>query len=443
MRTSLAALLVVFLSIITAAPMAQAAPTQVNVRIEGKSKTLFEGPVLTVPHKVKASSDSQWRRCNGVNVNDPGNRVPAPVPTSAAADAMRIVGETFNGQWYNQYDDYFLTRWGPDEQDPGNGEYWGIVVNNVFANVGGCQYQLDGGDEVLWIYNAFAGRPRLGLYPAGYSGGAQPLTATATLGQPFQVEVDAWSGYSEGVPPASPQRSGSPFAGAEVAPVETSGQGFERVETEGTETVSTGADGKASISFDDPGWHRIKATAVDSLGRESAIRSNRLDVCVPEPPASDCGALPAEDQPRTPPPPEAGEEEDHPAEPQPEEPESAPPVNGGGQAAAGRDTGSPPAIDAGQVRLQLGRLDRSRIARGLVGVSWRVLDPGPGIERWTISSLALGRRDGRYVSRASGRNGSSVTLRLPGGGAYRLRLTVVDVLGRSATAALGKVRVPA
>ena len=88
------------------------------------------------------------------------------VPTSAAADAMPIIGESFDGQWYNQFEDYFLTRLGPDAEDEAAGKYWGMLVNNIFTSVGGCQYQLDGGDEVLWVYDAFDGRPFLALYPA-------------------------------------------------------------------------------------------------------------------------------------------------------------------------------------------------------------------------------------------------------------------------------------
>ena len=57
-----------------------------------------------------------------------------------------------------RFDDYFITRFGPDAQErrasPG-----GVLVNNTFTNVGGCQYQLDEGDEVLWVYDAFSGRP--------------------------------------------------------------------------------------------------------------------------------------------------------------------------------------------------------------------------------------------------------------------------------------------
>jgi hypothetical protein len=93
------------------------------------------------------------------------------------------------------------------------------------------------------------------------------------------------------------------------------------------------------------------------------------------------------------------------------------------------------------VRLRLSSLDRSRLSRGLVGVSWRVLDAGPGIASWSISSQVLGYPDARYVRRAGGSGRSAATVHLTPG-AYRLRLTVVDALGRSSTASLGRVEVP-
>jgi hypothetical protein len=447
MRNAVATLAVAVLSLVAAVPLAAAAPIQVNVRIEGETETIFEGPVLTDVHRVKASSDSKWRRCDGVNVNVPLNKVPGVVPTAAGSDAMRIAGLDFDGQWYNQYEDYFLKRWGPDEQDLVESEYWGILVNNVFTDVGGCQYQLDGGDEVLWIYDAFDSRERLALYPAGYSGGAAPATATATLNQPFEVEVNTWEGYNEGTPPPAPTRTTTPYEGAEVAPVITNGQGFQKVDTASAATVLSGADGKASITFTTPGWHRIKATDV-GVAEDAAIRSNRLDVCVPLAPATDCGALPADAQVRTPPPPVPGEVDDG---GNGEVPGGGQPGGGGGGSGGGESRpgpgssappAGPPAPQPGQVRLQRPGLDRSRLAQGLVGVSWKVLDPGPGISRWTVSSQAVGRKGAPWVKRASGASRTKATLQLPAGAAYRLRLTVVDALGRAATAALGRVQVP-
>lgn len=432
MRTLIAAVSVALLLTVLAAPVASAGPTEVNVRIEGRSETLFEGPVLTEGHNVKALSDAEPHRCDGVNNGK--HPTPGPTATAASVDAMKIAGEGFDGNWYPGYDDYFITRWGPDGQNATLGEYWGLLVNNVLANVGGCQYQVDGGDEVLWAYDAFKERPLLALFPAGYSGGARPLTADAELGQPFEVEVDAYEDDAEGVPPASPERVGAnPFEGAEVAPVETGPGGFEKVDTASSATVETGANGRAEVNFAKTGWNRIKATVVGPGGDETAIRSNRLDVCVTDPPAkTDCGPPPPDDLARTPP-------------AETEEPGSGNSGAGGGQsgsAAKAAGAGSSAATDPGQVRLQTPRIDRSRIARGLVKVSWRVLDAGVGIAKWTISSKTLGRRGGRYVTRASGTSGTSASLRLPPGAGYRLRITVVDVLGRSSTAPLGKVTVP-
>jgi hypothetical protein len=304
-RTAIATLTITTLMTALAAPAAQATPTQANVRIEGKSETLFEGPILTEGHEIEASSDTLERPCYGVNPNDPENTTPGPTPTAASVDAMSLIGETFDGVWYGgSLDDYFITRWGPGAQDAATGEYWGILVNNVFTSVGGCQYELGAGNEVLWAYNAFASRPFLALFPvaAGYTSGVRPLTVSAELDKPFEVEVVDYADQQEAKPPADPERTGSsPYEGADVSPVQTSAKGFEQIEIASPETVKTNAEGKASITFTTPGWHRIKATAVNPGGEEDAIRSNRLDVCVPEAGASGCGETPAEDQVRTPP----------------------------------------------------------------------------------------------------------------------------------------------
>jgi hypothetical protein len=296
-RTGIATLAVTSLVAVLTASWAQAAPRLVNVRIEGKSETLFEGPIWTEGHYVQASSDSEARPCDGINPLDPQNKTPGPTPTAASVDAMSLIGETFDGQWYPGYHDYFITRWGPDHEEEGMS--WGILVNNVFTNVGGCQYELSTGDETLWAYNAFGHRPFLALFPAGATSGTRPLTATAELNKPFEVEVLDYSDDTEDVPPDHPERAGTaPFEGADVSPVLTSANGFERVETESPATVITNARGKASTTFTEPGWHRIKATELGAGGKESVIRSNRLDVCVPVEGQSGCGALPAEDQAR-------------------------------------------------------------------------------------------------------------------------------------------------
>ncbi len=315
--------------------------TRVNVRIEGATKTLFEGPVWTEGHDVHSSEpdgntaeDTKEHPCDGINSLDPQNLEPGPTPTAASVDAMELIGETeaMAGQWYPGFNDYFIKRWGSEEENAEReGKSWGVLANNVYTDVGGCQWQLHNGDEALWIYNAFRSRPILGLFAANehYSSGTRPLTATAELGQPFQVEVAAYGDHGEGQPPATPERTpadSTPYEGAEVAPVQTSAKGFETVQRESDETVTTNSEGKASITFTTPGWHRVMAgTPLRALSKEEqeegvvpeeeAIRSNRLDVCVPAPGETGCGELPAEDETRTPPRYLHKEEEQPPAQP--------------------------------------------------------------------------------------------------------------------------------
>jgi hypothetical protein len=454
MRKTIATTTVAFFSLallVTAAPAAQ---TQVNVRIEGRAETLFEGPVLVESDGVRASSDTQSRSCNGINSLDPENVVPAPTPTAATADALGLIGETFDGQWYPGFNDYFITRWGPDAQSPGEAAYWGILVNDTFTSVGGCQYQLDGGDEVLWTYDAFKGRPNLALFPeaAHYVSGPRPLTATAGLNEPITVEVAAYEDAEENRPPASPGRTGSgPFAGAEVAPVVTTAKGFERVNTKAAATVKSNGAGKATIAFAEPGWHRIKAT-VGGEGAEAAIRSNRLDVCVTGGVATkalegamSCGELPAADQTRVAP--RIVGEVDPPT--------TAGGGGGapGGGASGGGDTGggsqrspgtsasggSPP---VGSLKVSVPVVDRKLLPAGKVRLSWKVTDAGPGVRGWVVSSLTLGQKGAHWVSRASGDSKTATTIRLPKGHVYKLRFAITDASGQTSTVALGKVKVP-
>jgi uncharacterized protein DUF4430 len=477
MRTAIATLVVALTSIAILAPASPAAPTEVNVRIEGKTETLFEGPILTEGHNVRATGDDKapeaGRRCDGLNNH--AHPTPGPTPTAAGADAMAILGEGFDGDWYAApYEDYFITQWGPDRQSNAAAEYWGLVVNDVFTSVGGCQYQLGTGDEVLWAYDAFSNRPRLLLYPGDYSGGALRLTAEAQLGAPFGVEVDAWSGFHEGTPTNPPPRSSEAFAGAVVAPVVESAAGFEEVDADSAATVTTGADGRASISFAGAGWHRIKATRIVA-GKETVIRSNRLDVCVAATLGEGCGPLPADDLVRSPSPDDAGGEgpgdgggESGPGgDPEGGAPAQGEPGLGGegagpeGGAGSGEPAGvaAPAASPAGRaarpgpcpasgapaiprVSIVPGALDRKRLGEGLLGVTWRVRNAGPGIAGWQICARPLGNAQARYLPRASGRTGTSATVRLSKGAAYRMRIVFTDALGRSSSLDLGRVRVP-
>jgi len=411
MRKSLAAICAAFVLTVVLAPIAHAA-TNVHLRIEGKEETLFEGIVPTTIHPIEASSDTQARNCDGVNELDPENVVPGVTPTLASAEAMESIGESFDGQWYEGFGDYFITRFGPDVQDNAASAWWGVLVNQVFTSVGGCQKQLDENDEVLWLYDAFSSRPMLALYPeaAHYTAGTRPTRVVAAAGEPLPLEVVSWGAGGEGTTPEEPSRAGSgPYEGATIAPVAVNAKGFQRIETASPEAVVTDAAGKASVSFTTPGIHRIKATVAVAPGtKEPVVRSNGLEVCVPAA-FGDCGEI---------------------------APVAAVPTTGKSSTAAATPGPATSAARVSKPKLTLGA-----IAQGKVTVSWKVLDPGAGVKAWQIATKTVGKRGG-FVARAHGTKGSSATVKLPRGHSYRLRFTLTDLAGNTTDYGLGKVTVP-
>jgi hypothetical protein len=88
------------------------------------------------------------------------------------------------------------------------------------------------------------------------------------------------------------------------------------------------------------------------------------------------------------------------------------------------------------------KVDRRGVAKGRVRLSWKVTEAGPGVRRWVVASLTVGKKRARWVKRASGSSGTAAAIRLPKGHAYRLRFAITDANGQTSTIALGKVKVP-
>ncbi len=142
---------------------ALAAPTSVNLRVEGSTNTLFEGAVTTdtnVPNEVNT--------CNG------------PSPTSALFDMTQNTGILFAATWWPGFDDYAIDRIGPDKTGDfvNNFHWWSLWVNNSSSLVGGCQVVLTGSETALWAY---VENENTVLDLQG--------PTTAKVGEPFQVEV--------------------------------------------------------------------------------------------------------------------------------------------------------------------------------------------------------------------------------------------------------------
>lgn len=218
---------------------ASAAPTAVNVRVEGINSTIFDGPVTT-DGKAITTATGGTHVCDGTNGG--ANPTPGPTLTTALDDAAAKGGFTWDGAWYSSFSDFSVDRVGPDAANLITFQFWGLFVNEAYAEVGGCQFKMNSGDEVLWAYDAFARQQ--GVLSLAGDGATQP-------GVPAAVHV-------------TKARVGSPVAGATI----------------GSQT--TDANGAAQLTFAEPGIYRLKAE------HPQYVRSRALTICVDPPGAEEC-----------------------------------------------------------------------------------------------------------------------------------------------------------
>jgi hypothetical protein len=216
---------------------ALAAPADVTLRVEGKTQTLLETRVTTDGHDVTTET-SGTHECDGTNGG--ANQTPGPTATAALDDATRQAGMTWDGEWFDGFDDFAVNRIGSDSADANAGDFWAFGLNLTPSDLGGCQQRVNDGDEVLWAYDGF-GKPWLEL----------DTRATAHTGETFAVTV------TDG-------QDGSPEAGASVG------------------GAVTGADGRAMLTFPDRGVYRLKADKAETIRSATAV------VCVDPPGAEPC-----------------------------------------------------------------------------------------------------------------------------------------------------------
>ncbi len=334
----------------------------------------------------------------------------------------------FDGTWTPGFEDYFVTRFGPDGQDPDANHYWGIMVNGILTSVGGCQYRLSPGDQTLWTYDAFSMRDWLRL--DGPTGIGEPMadvergpvvgtvqrTFTVGLGQPFVVT--AIKNQATGGLGAAGYRVPAP--GVQVAPVITAPNGVQTVVEGDPATVATDAAGRAALTWSSPGWKRIKATGV------GYVRSNRLDVCVLTAEGAGCDAPPLDTTPREPP------------------PSVVPPPKvtpTGSNLLLIRGVSRAPARFAvGDLQVQRLRFHGDAHPTGMVGLRWETV--GGATRAWRIDYRLAGDRKARWRRATAGTSQLSALLDLPTGRAVDLRVRFTAQGGRSVTRTVGTVVVP-
>lgn len=227
----LAALAAAFLLLVLGAAPAGAIP--VKLRIEGKDRTIFEGQIDTDGHSVDG------HRCDGTN--NGAEKDPGPTVIAALDDGTDEGNYGWDGKWFPDFEDFLVSRIGPDEQSDSRGEYWGYLLNYKEGTKGGCQQRVHSGDEVLWAYDAFD-------------------KTALKLSAPSTVEIN------------------KDFTVRVVDGANDNGIGGARVEGQ-----ESNGDGDITLRFDSPGRHTLKAT------RDDSIRSNEQAVCAYRPGQNDCG----------------------------------------------------------------------------------------------------------------------------------------------------------
>lgn len=116
-------------------------PIPINLQVSASGKHIFSGIVLTKGRDVTTATGGT-HKCDGTN--NGANPKPGATPTSALADAAKKVGFDFDGEWFDEFEDFFITEIGGVTCD------WLVRRNGVLTDLGGCQVELDSGDHVSW-----------------------------------------------------------------------------------------------------------------------------------------------------------------------------------------------------------------------------------------------------------------------------------------------------
>lgn len=138
------------LGLLAALPVAESGAVKVNVRVEGKDRTLLERNVDTFAHDVTGDSTGP-HKCDGTNAG--ANPSPGPTVTGAFDDAARKAGVTWQGSWNQSFEDFLINTVGPDSAT--SSQFWGTAVNFRDTSAGGCQTRVEQGDQVLIAFDSF------------------------------------------------------------------------------------------------------------------------------------------------------------------------------------------------------------------------------------------------------------------------------------------------
>jgi len=215
--------------------MCQTEGVTVTLRVEGKKRTIFEGPITTTFHRVTTRSGGT-RHCNGLNGDV--NTCPGPTCTTALDDGSKLIGFNFDGTYDESADDFTIKTIA--NETIGQYAFWSICHNFRPISGGGCQQKLEKGDEVLFAYATTSDHPNATKRYLRLWGPTFPPSRLVTL-----TVTDG---------------NGLPIQGARI----------------NSYTNETDAYGKVTLQFTQ-GTYELKADKRDDF---VSIRSNRLTLVV-------------------------------------------------------------------------------------------------------------------------------------------------------------------
>ncbi|MFB8076712.1 DUF4430 domain-containing protein [Streptomyces sp. NPDC056013] len=146
------------LALTTAPAVAQAetaaaftnAPVRVTVTVQGPNGLLFQKKIFTWGHDVTTATGGT-HKCDGTNGSAHATKV--PTPTAALDHAAKRNGFTWDGTWYASFDDFSVDT--VKGVNGGGSAYWSISVNGTPTPVGGCQFEIENGDQVAFTWTSF------------------------------------------------------------------------------------------------------------------------------------------------------------------------------------------------------------------------------------------------------------------------------------------------
>ncbi|ESK92210.1 glycoside hydrolase family 5 protein [Moniliophthora roreri MCA 2997] len=220
----------------------------INMRIEGKTRTVYEGSLFTTVHNFTLTTPNgvfNDLHCDGTNS---GYKLPgAPYTTSISAIDDASCDAKFDWTGYllegidgpSTYSMVYKSI-GPADQ---NGQSWSAYISDVLVG-DPCSSPVKEGDEVIvFVTDGITYNPYYSILKL--EGGT-----TGTVGQPISLKI-------------TDRKSSSPAGGAIVTELD-----------DATISGTAGSDGLVSLTFNKAGTYNVKAE------KGGSVRSNRLTIVV-------------------------------------------------------------------------------------------------------------------------------------------------------------------